>query len=1047
MDNLPNVHEEKCLCHSYVDPNTIHESLKSEEETEKLLRWLSGDRSIPGISSSVDCQMCRLHRADVSLSLLQDIQISCHLYLHRNEAKANDEIKIQTKFSGKQETRSDASTGKAGTRLLVAKKEFNASTNSSPTLSSSSSTKPMRRIRPAPTSKKSGNLDTVSTSFQLNQSLELSSTDWPSLSSSKTSTNISKTSFRPFRSNEKIMEQHQKGKGQVVMSLDGKQEHDSEKDLGTSSVACESCKSGDSIVIPPNNASSSSIRDARSLNKSQTTNVSPEFSPNKQRSYNSHQESVVSLHPKSTLSEVRCQDDSSLKTEPSGNLITSTSFPQAPTCISRVEVKIVDEGYLENLSKVYSTLILNNLVPSTPFELQLLLSLLSVQETTTQKNEKSPSRHIFVSPEACRKFAILSFITLKSFLKNLPLFILSAFLAHPKICALLPDLTTELTVHMHHRQSSLVEAEIILGGSGVQPIFTIPFDKSRDSSHNYRSNEEKEAYKNREESRDAFLYQLRFFQNVRGRVLNSSELESTITKLRENARSVIQGIHNSNMHWFAQFFCDLLLQLGLVPMEETDKDLLKITDQDKLQRLHKRFSSKVVPSHGRTLKIVSNDKRHTSVEGEAHQLFPGHQEFFYLFLCGAESYSFGMHCKCRLIARIKSLEGISESKSFQERLMKLQLLGKFLGVLVFRPTWHSQAVSSVVCLPSNEEIDIWISTTENPSSWMNFLDVAWEQNRIIGTVPWILAILRMGKWDPISLHSSWFRSTIEKLIQLRNCIRVAPSSSLLFVDFTIEFFLHEVIGFRQCHDYAELQVPIDSNSPREFTFDSMELDLSQSILFQNVPHLEDFWSMLLSSSAPKIHSSVAPRKLRPSAILLESKNVPSSKNDLERPQISAVHRNPSESLLDRKSVVLGKLADLFFHQHRELKEICEFVADRACKATLVELKDFISNEYLKNEGIMKNSRQTAESRLELEQTILSGSLLHFKETLSSKLHLIIKTLCVETRSPKIFDIAIQLTMDSALKVSKSKIHSLVNSEVQRHFVLQDLAPTRAENLE
>ena len=37
------------------------------------------------------------------------------------------------------------------------------------------------------------------------------------------------------------------------------------------------------------------------------------------------------------------------------------------------------------------------------------------------------------------------------------------------------------------------------------------------------------------------------------------------------------------MPWFAQFLCELLLQVGLAPVEETDEDLLNIADKDKLQ--------------------------------------------------------------------------------------------------------------------------------------------------------------------------------------------------------------------------------------------------------------------------------------------------------------------------------------------------------------------------------------------------------------------------------------------------------------------------------
>ncbi len=38
-----------------------------------------------------------------------------------------------------------------------------------------------------------------------------------------------------------------------------------------------------------------------------------------------------------------------------------------------------------------------------------------------------------------------------------------------------------------------------------------------------------------------------------------------------------------NATWFAQFYCELLLQVGLSPVQETDQELLNIADTDKLQ--------------------------------------------------------------------------------------------------------------------------------------------------------------------------------------------------------------------------------------------------------------------------------------------------------------------------------------------------------------------------------------------------------------------------------------------------------------------------------
>jgi hypothetical protein len=76
--------------------------------------------------------------------------------------------------------------------------------------------------------------------------------------------------------------------------------------------------------------------------------------------------------------------------------------------------------------------------------------------------------------------------------------------------------------------------------------------------HNYKSRDESILYKNREESRDAFLYQLRYFQNVRGRVLDTSELESSLLRIRRSATNVIQGVQVQNMHCVSTTLCQFI---------------------------------------------------------------------------------------------------------------------------------------------------------------------------------------------------------------------------------------------------------------------------------------------------------------------------------------------------------------------------------------------------------------------------------------------------------------------------------------------------------
>ena len=137
-------------------------------------------------------------------------------------------------------------------------------------------------------------------------------------------------------------------------------------------------------------------------------------------------------------------------------------------------------------------------------------------------------------------------------------------------------------------------------------------------------------------------------------------------------------------------------------MEETDKELLSIADKDKLQKLHRRFSSKTPSSRNQksSRKIVeqSNRRNSSSPKDEAQLLFPGHQEFFYIFIMSANSYAFAMHLRSHLISVI--IDKTSETNdggNIEKRLLELSMFARFLGVLFFSPNWRSSETRPKTC--------------------------------------------------------------------------------------------------------------------------------------------------------------------------------------------------------------------------------------------------------------------------------------------------------------------------------------------------------------
>ena len=267
-------------------------------------------------------------------------------------------------------------------------------------------------------------------------------------------------------------------------------------------------------------------------------------------------------------------------------------------------IREADEATLGRLVDIYTTLILHQLVPSVPLELHLLVRLLSLNVrgkgvsvdgiSEVGIDGKAAFGDVFCSPKSCRNFAARVLVRIETpVLSSLGEVILRKLIVLPSFKKYLP----EVVVNLQHRISEdrggslgrvdsldgAVAAMSIAGASNT-PFLTVPFDEDRDSRHNYRSRDRTMLFNNREESRDKFMFQLRAFQEIRGTVLDPAQANIYISDIKVACQEMIQGLLPGNFDWFSGLFTDLLLQIGLVAVEETDKDVLKqVADKDRLK--------------------------------------------------------------------------------------------------------------------------------------------------------------------------------------------------------------------------------------------------------------------------------------------------------------------------------------------------------------------------------------------------------------------------------------------------------------------------------
>jgi hypothetical protein len=243
---------------------------------------------------------------------------------------------------------------------------------------------------------------------------------------------------------------------------------------------------------------------------------------------------------------------------------------------------------------IYATILRNQLAPFLLLELHLLVRLLCISDFTFEAarfkdNDKSalPFATVFHSVTSCRDFASRTMSAIEPIILNLGHDALKMLESLDRILqSECPSLASKLKHIVKVGKSTILFecGEKALGASADTPHLTIPFDHARDSRHNYRSADRNRLFQEREELRDAFLSQLRAFQDVRGRLLEEEVSSKIIWSIEVESRKMIQCVSAGNMGWFVNFFCDLLLQIGLVPIGETDSDVLRqVTDQKRLQ--------------------------------------------------------------------------------------------------------------------------------------------------------------------------------------------------------------------------------------------------------------------------------------------------------------------------------------------------------------------------------------------------------------------------------------------------------------------------------
>ncbi|CAM9329160.1 unnamed protein product [Chrysoparadoxa australica] len=345
--------------------------------------------------------------------------------------------------------------------------------------------------------------------------------------------------------------------------------------------------------------------------------------------------------------------------------------------------------------------------------------------------------------------------------------------------------------------------------------------------------------------------------------------------------------------------------------------------------------------------------------------FPGNQEFFYLFLVTLDSYRFAAHLTEALAASIRLLLPTSEVRppqpaggsshtpveGFTDRLVKLKVLAKFMGVLVFSPRWSltprdEQSTSQ----KSQEQFIAQVSQINASRPVLDVLRLireAWDAGSLAVVVPWAADYLRMIKLDEASQQSSYYTSVLQLLVCVHASQIMHPTnpdfgSGLLFVKCELESLFEslELVGSRRTQLLKNgPQLPTPRRAAGERVPFDAQLRLTRVLLEKCSHALDDLYSVLRlgAESAPP-----TPRKR------LVVKRVPPTiraENGTKLPlpptaAAAATATGSSEAPIDLRESIQKGLVTAFFQQHPELHRVANFVVStvvsNACNAALAD---------------------------------------------------------------------------------------------------------------
>ena len=422
-------------------------------------------------------------------------------------------------------------------------------------------------------------------------------------------------------------------------------------------------------------------------------------------------------------------------------------------------------------------------------------------------------------------------------------------------------------------------------------------------------------------------------------------------------------------------------------------------------------------------------------------VFPGYQEFFWLFLSSCDSYQLSTHLSRRIAHKLLEMSTENYSNMLSKVVPKTIILAKFLGFLLFSPFWGNLTMNKM-----DKDTRVQANSVQPLICIKSIIERAIANHNLITVVPWICEFIGMSKWDSFQHIESthYFESMILLQRLLFETKKKLKHKHLEFRTNTMLVFVMIERVFDDC-DWNSLPSMAKSEKSLVLNWNDQVLHknsdynyfpIDEKLLFDLVPSLEELKKALLCHQESLPNSSDI-KKMRPHVVSYSEQ----SSSTVFPP--SPLRRTTKRNELSTESSIKDRLAAAFFHQHSDLQKIADFVADTCVRNFSKSMVQFFINEVIESElivfeseGIHKLSVLDPGSE-KFDFAVWSSTMGKIKEIAKEKAKKALRCSLEKDINTTMFvlvtnvdelvkDVATKLTIQHAIKKADFLVESLVN---------------------